>query len=78
MDMPLEHARETVMNLYRTKFLREHIGLTERPDICIALEFLIWLKTNHSTVLDFSHSGGDTFYTIRTWLNLHISNSKNP
>lgn len=75
MDTPFEHARETIMSLYQTKFLREHIGLMGRPDICLALEFLVWLKTNHSTVLNFSHSKDDVFYTLRIWLERYQSSN---
>lgn len=65
----LEQSRETIISLYQTRFLRQHIGLTQRRDICLALEFLVWLKTNHSTVMTFSLSNRDVFDTVRIWLN---------
>ncbi|MFL0805900.1 MAG: hypothetical protein K6L60_01285 [Oceanobacter sp.] len=68
----LEQSRETVINLYQTQFLRQHIGLTQRPDICLTLEFLVWLKTNHPTVLTFSPSQSDVFHTVRVWLGLQL------
>jgi len=68
----LEQSRETVINLYQTQFLRQHIGLTQRPDICLTLEFLVWLKTNHPTVLTFSPSHSEAFHTVRVWLGLQL------
>ncbi|MBM97322.1 MAG: hypothetical protein CMI09_15900 [Oceanospirillaceae bacterium] len=73
MTASLEQSRETIINLYRTKFQREHIGIRGRPDVCVTLEFLVWLKTNHPTVLNFGASNAEAFDTIRTWLKLHIT-----
>lgn len=70
MTAEFEQTKDIVLYLYRTRFLRQHIGIYDRHDVCIALEFLVWLKANHPTVLDFGKSDTETFETIRTWLGL--------
>jgi hypothetical protein len=69
MAMSLEQARENIVYHYKI-FLREHIGLTHRHDICLGLEYLVWMRTRHPTLLDFADSRQDKFCKIVDWLGL--------
>ncbi|WP_028294429.1 hypothetical protein [Oceanobacter kriegii] len=64
----LEQIRDRVVHLYYMDFIKDHFGLLKRPDVCIALEFQVWLETFHPTLAAFGDSGLDKFNKISEWV----------
>ncbi|WP_221799724.1 hypothetical protein [Oceanobacter mangrovi] len=68
MTLPLEEVKEHILHLYYMDFLKDHYGLLSRHDVCIALDFEVWLETHHSALMDFGSSKTERFNMIRDWI----------
>lgn len=62
-------ARREVILLYNTKFLKQAGGLETRNTGIGALEFYIWLKSNHPEVLTFPFDR-DRYQIVKLWIGL--------
>lgn len=68
MSLPNDPVRQ-LRHLYN-EFLREHVGLIHRHDVCISLEFIVWMRTRHPTLMNFAENPADQISRVREWLGM--------
>lgn len=69
MNLTAEQAKNCITHLYVSDYLRHnHIGLKQRQDICVTLEYLVWLQAHHPTLLTFTDNKEQAFTQIKAWL----------
>lgn len=65
----MEALQKQIKHLF-SEYLREHVGVMRRHDICVGLEFLVWLKTRHPTLVNMMDDSEDQLCRIREWLGI--------
>ncbi|MGB1090811.1 MAG: hypothetical protein ACPGYX_01715 [Oceanobacter sp.] len=68
MAQTQEEAMDCIKHLYVMEYLRNHLGVSKRHDVCISLEFLVWLKANHSTLVNFFESQDELICQIQDYI----------